>query len=233
MFVATAGWSIPRDTAERFPASGSGLSRYAQVLNGVEINSTFYRRHKPETLARWRDSVPADFRFAVKLPKYISHELKLRDAKDALEEFRDDIRNLMPKLGPVLCQLPPTLAFDSERIRNELERMRDVLPGMIAIEPRHPSWADSDAIDMLEELSIERVLADPAPVWKKADFPEGARYIRLHGRPKIYYSSYADTEIKEFSKMLGEDSWCIFDNTASGVAIENALTLLDQSRRSG
>ena len=73
---------------------------------------------------------------------------------------------------------------------------------------------------------MDRVLADPEQVWPLEDFITPPRDVRLHGKPKIYYSSYTDDEITSFSKLLAPNSWCVFDNTASGVAIENALTML-------
>lgn len=70
--------------------------------------------------------------------------------------------------------------------------------------------------------------ADPAPVWSPDDFLNAPRYVRLHGKPKIYYSSDTREEISSFSKRLAFDSWCVFDNTASGAAIQNALTMLEK-----
>ncbi len=67
--IRTAGWTVPKDVADRFPAAGSHLERYAGVFNAAEINTSFYRPHKPETYARWADAVPEGFRFAVKFPR--------------------------------------------------------------------------------------------------------------------------------------------------------------------
>ena len=105
--------------------------------------------------------------------------------------------------------------------------MRGADPGPIVIEVRHNSWASDEAIALLRKYAIDRVLADPAPVWPPGDFLNAPRYMRLHGKPKIYYSSYTHEEISSFSKLLGTDSWCVFDNTASGAAIKNALTMLE------
>ena len=225
-FVGTAGWSVPGRLAGRFAAAGSGLSRYASVFNGVEVNSTFYRRHKPETFQRWRDSVPETFRFAVKIPKRITHELRLDGIEAAFAEFLSDITGLAPKLGPLLCQLPPGLRFGARHVEQGLRAIRSAFGGAIVIEPRHPTWAGEAARALLRDLSLTRVLADPPVIWDAASFPQAPRYIRLHGKPKVYYSSYSDREIAAFGAMLGPGGWCIFDNTASGAAIDNALTLL-------
>ncbi|MVA18959.1 DUF72 domain-containing protein [Agrobacterium vitis] len=225
--IATAAWSIPKKVADRFAQEGSGLTRYASVFDGVEINSTFYRRHKASTFARWAESVPDSFRFAVKIPKEITHTRAMKDIAEPFGTFLEDITPLGTKRGPLLCQLPPSLAFDADALDSAFNTVRKADDGSIVIEVRHKSWASAEALDLLKSYAINRVLADPAPVWPTKDFDTPPKYVRLHGKPKIYYSSYADEEIKPFSDLLAADSWCVFDNTASGAAIENALTLVD------
>jgi uncharacterized protein YecE (DUF72 family) len=89
-FIATAAWSIPKSVANRFPEMGSGLERYAAVFNGVEINSTFYRHHQKKTFARWASAVPEHFRFAVKIPREITHEARLRNIGPLFDVFVDE-----------------------------------------------------------------------------------------------------------------------------------------------
>jgi len=223
--IATAAWSIPRSVAAAFPEEGSGLARYASVFNGVEVNSTFYRRRKTSTFERWAGTTPEGFRFAVKIPREITHQHAMKSIRRPFEVFLRDISALGEKRGPLLCQLPPSLRFDLESFEAAFDTMRTLDQGPIVIEVRHKSWASEHAIALLQRYSIDRVLADPALVWPASDFRERPRYIRLHGKPKVYYSSYSDAEISAFSKLLGPDSWCVFDNTASGAAIENALTM--------
>jgi len=224
--IGTAAWSIPKKLAGRFAEQGSGLTRYASVFDCVEINSTFYRRHKKTTFERWAQSVPDSFRFSVKVPKEITHNRGMKDIGEPFDTFLDDIAPLGGKRGPLLCQLPPSLKFDADELDTAFKAMRDADKGMIVIEARHKSWACKEALALLKSYAIERVLADPAPTWPADDFAHPPRYIRLHGNPEIYYSSYTDEEIRSFSELLAKDSWCIFDNTASGAAIENALTAL-------
>jgi uncharacterized protein YecE (DUF72 family) len=225
--IATAAWSIPKKVANRFAQEGSSLTRYASVFDGIEINSTFYRRHKMSTFARWAESVPDSFRFAVKIPKEISHTRAMKDIAEPFDTFLEDIAPLGEKRGPLLCQLPPWLAFDADVLQIAFNVMRHADDGPIVIEVRHKSWASAEALDLLKTYAIDRVLADPAPVWPAEDFETPPKYVRLHGKPKIYYSSYTDDEIRSFSNLLAPDSWCVFDNTASGAAIENALTMLE------
>lgn len=150
----------------------------------------------------------------------------MNDIRQPFEIFLQDVSALGEKRGPLLCQLPPSLRFDPERLEAAFETMRTLDRGPIVIEVRHKSWASERATELLQRYSIDRVLADPVLVWPASDFQGPPRYIRLHGKPKVYYSSYSDAEIGAFSKLLGPDSWCVFDNTASGAAIENALTML-------
>jgi uncharacterized protein YecE (DUF72 family) len=82
IFIGCAGWSIARAHAQAFPEAGTHLKRYAQLLPAVEINSSFYRPHRPQTYARWAASTPQTFRFAVKLPRAITHTHRLRDSED-------------------------------------------------------------------------------------------------------------------------------------------------------
>jgi uncharacterized protein YecE (DUF72 family) len=224
--VATAAWSVPKSVADSFPREGSVLERYAAVFEGVEINSTFYRRHKPETFARWAGSVPDGFLFAVKMPKEITHARRLKNIDEQFALFLDDVSHLGGKLGPLLCQLPPNLAFDREVAEPALASMRERHPGQIVIEPRHPTWASEDVLELLESSAIDRVLADPPVIWTASDFAEPPRYVRLHGKPKIYYSAYSEDEIRSFRQLVAPDGWCVFDNTASGAATEDALAML-------
>ena len=122
--VGCAGWSLPRADQEAFGAGDSLLQRYATRLSMVEINSSFYRPHQPRTYARWAASVPEGFRFAVKLPREISHERRLRDAMQPLEQFLEGVLELGGKLGPLLLQLPPSLVYDTATAEAFLRGLR-------------------------------------------------------------------------------------------------------------
>ncbi len=113
MRIGTAGWAVPRRVADAFPRDGTGLQRYAARFDAAEINTSFYRPHKPATYARWAESVPEGFRFAVKVPKAITHEHKLTGTEALLDDFLASIAPLGRKLGPLLVQLPPSLAFEA------------------------------------------------------------------------------------------------------------------------
>lgn len=231
MSVGTAAWAIPRDSAEAFTATGSVLERYAGVFNAVEINSTFYRAHRPATFARWAACVPPDFRFAVKIPKAITHEARLRDCDAEILAFVDQIGGLGGKLGPLLLQLPPSYAFDANRVETACALLRRAPGAKVACEPRHPTWFTPEVDRWLAERAVARVAADPArgPHGGRPGGWNGLAYYRLHGSPRVYYSPYSPEQIAALTSRLTDDpareTWCIFDNTALGRATADALAL--------
>ena len=230
--IGTAGWSLYRPPAGRFPDKGSHLERYAATFDAVEINSSFYQPHKPETYARWASSVPAGFRFAVKLPRTITHERRLVECGDLLERFAAEVAHLAEKRGPILIQLPPKLGFDAPVVERFFSLARDILGGLMACEPRHIAWFSPEADALLVEHQVARVATDPGAV-PGAGEPggwAGLRYTRLHGSPRIYRSAYDATAIErqaEAARDAAVESWTIYDNTASGAALGNALAMLD------
>jgi uncharacterized protein YecE (DUF72 family) len=230
--IGTAGWSIPKEHAAAFPSAGSHLERYAGRFNAVEINSSFYRPHRRATYERWAASVPDQFRFAVKVPKAITHERRLRDVCDLVDQFLSEASGLGHKLGPLLVQLPPSLVFQEGLADSFLTDLRDQAEGDIVCEPRHASWFRPDVDQLLDELRIVRVAADPAPLSGAGD-PGGWRglsYYRLHGSPRIYYSAYTAEDLANLARKLATEAsngipiWCIFDNTAAFAATADALT---------
>lgn len=231
LFVGTAGWAIPNAHARDFPSDGTGLQRYAAVFNAVEINSTFYRTHRSGTFERWRDSVPDGFRFSVKVPKAITHEHRLIDAERAFGDFVLSVAALGDRLGPLLLQLPPKFAFDRSGIEQFLKSVSELGKWSLMLERRHASWFSNEADDLLRAANIARVGADPQRV-PGALLPVGARhstYLRLHGSPCTYFSSYDDEYLGAISSQLGSaigPRWCIFDNTASGAAVGDAIRLM-------
>lgn len=208
------------------------LARYAQVFDAVEINSSFYRPHKPQTYARWAASVPESFRFSVKVPKTVTHDRRLVDPEEALARFFTEIAELGPKLGPVLIQLPPSLAFGPDAAAF-LGRWREHYAGATVLEPRHASWFTAEAQAQLVAARIARVAADPAVV---ADAARpggwgGLAYARLHGSPVMYSSAYGDEAVAGVAAMLdacseAAETWCIYDNTRLGAATADALVHL-------
>ena len=230
--VGTAGWSIPRAAACRFEGPGTHLERYSRVLRCAEINSSFYRPHTSATYAKWRESTPPEFRFAVKLPRTMTHELKLRDTREPFVAFLAQTDGLAQKRGPLLVQLPPSLSFEATVVTSFLESVREVYDGPVVCEPRHATWFSPKVALLLDRYRISRVTADPPPA-PAAIVPAGwprLAYFRLHGSPRLYWSKYDEHYIATLATTVrdlptAEEVWCVFDNTASGAAIENASEL--------
>jgi uncharacterized protein YecE (DUF72 family) len=232
--IGTAGWNLPSARAAAFPGPGSHLERYARVLPAVEVNTSFYRPHRRETWERWAASVPEGFRFSVKVPRAITHFRRLKDAEGLLEDFLAQAGGLGPKLGPLLVQLPPSLAFDEPVARAFFSALRARHErGAIVCEPRHPSWFRRAAEGLLRDLQVARVAADPACV-PSAAVPGGWRgvaYWRLHGSPRMYVSAYSRAFLRRLAASLGRrarraETWCVFDNTAAGAGLDDARALL-------
>src|SRR4051812_37944053 len=162
--VGCAGWSIPREHAGLFPEAGSHLVRYAQRFPAVEVNSSFYRPHRPSTYARWAAETSEDFAFSIKVPKEVTHKRRLADADEPLDRFLAETAALGAKRGPLLIQLPPSLAFDAGTARSFFAGLRHRYGGTVACEPRHPSWFESEADRLLSDREVARVAADPAVV---------------------------------------------------------------------
>jgi uncharacterized protein YecE (DUF72 family) len=219
--------------ADRFAQEGSALARYAQKFRAAEINSTFWRRHRPDTFLSWRASVPRGFRFSVKLPRTITHDAELRATRPLLTEFFRDVAGLGHTLGPVLVQLPPSLSLEPPRVAAFFRTLRSLHSGPVACEPRHASWFTAAADALLARHDIARVAADPPRV-AGGDRPGGSPslvYFRLHGSPVIYRSAYGTQRLLPIAAALRSAArtatsvWCIFDNTASGAGAGDALVL--------
>ena len=193
----------------------------------MEINSSFYRPHKPETYARWAASTPEKFRFAVKAPKTVTHERRLFDARPLLDRFLAESAALGAKRGPVLIQLPPSLRLDRAIAESFLDYLRARYDGEAVLEPRHASWLTPEADALLVRWRVARVAADPA-LSDAAHAPggwPGLQYWRLHGSPRIYATGYGCDRLDALATRFVGPAWVIFDNTMFGAATADALIL--------
>lgn len=206
------------------------LERYATRFSVVEVNSSFYRHHQQSTYQRWARTVPADFRFSLKLPQRISHVLGLRGAGPVLDRFLDESAGLDGKLGGLLLQLPPSLALDARAASGFFRALRNRSDAALVCEPRHASWFTPKADALFARFAVTRVAADPAR-FAQAGHPSPEPlwpYWRWHGSPRIYYSDYPDAALTALAaevRRVGAGRtapWVIFDNTAHGFATTNA-----------
>ena len=237
--IGCAGWSLRNEQQGLFADGDSHLQRYASVFSAVEVNSCFYRAHRKSTWQRWAESTPESFRFSYKLPKSITHQARLKDVDETLLKFLDEVASLGSRLGTLLVQLPPSLVYDADvvgeffSLLRRLDDQRNVQRS-VACEARHASWFTAQANSLLEEFEVAAVAAHPprsGQSFGPAGFT-GQAYYRLHGAPRAYYSEYSQDELKELATRLvrhidaGIETWCIFDNTADGYALSNALQLM-------
>jgi uncharacterized protein YecE (DUF72 family) len=179
--------------------------------------------------------VPDTFRFAVKMPKTITHSLKLKNSEDELVSFLNQCSSLGAKLGVLLVQLPPSLAYEKETVDAFFTMLRARFEGDVALEPRHVTWFAPDVDRFLSGCRVARVAADPGLI-KEASIPGGWNdlvYYRLHGSPRMYYSGYSSDYLGKLAQQIrevvarGSRVWCIFDNTAEGAATGDALAVTE------
>ncbi|MDR5732677.1 DUF72 domain-containing protein [Caballeronia sp. LZ025] len=236
--IGCAGWSLTSAVSTSFPGEGSHIERYGRVLTCVEINSSFYKPHREQTYEKWAQSVPESFRFSVKLPKAITHDARLVDTEALIDEFLLGASQLGDKLGCWLTQLPPSLPFEHDLADTFFKALRERTKLPVACEARHPTWFTADAAALLKAHHIAYVDADPIPddceIKHRAD--ASLVYVRLHGSPELYKSSYDYTYLDHLAHTLqarakkSAEVWCIFDNTAQGNAQPNALNLMERLR---
>jgi len=232
-YIGTAAWTNP--PAER-PARATGqshLQHYATRFNAVEINSSFYRPHERGTYRRWAESTPAAFGFSVKAPRSVTHESGLRHCRVELRQFLEEVAGLGQKLRVILVQTPASLAFEARVVGRFFASLTSAGLCRIVCEPRHPSWFTPRAEAALSRHGVSRAAADPAKI-PGAGTPGGAPnlvYYRLHGSPRMYYSAYSQSFLRELSVTLraltasAQEAWCVFDNTALHESWNNALQL--------
>lgn len=232
--VGCATWSLNKEVKPQFPSHGTHLERYSHVFNSVEINTSFYRPHRHETYCKWASSTPQDFRFSVKVPKQITHVKRLMNCENEVRSFLAEISGLGQKLGPILLQLPPSLAWIENRMPLFFSLLRTYTSHPVVCEPRHRSWFDRDVDSLLKSFNIARVAADPAIAdgGRTPAGDENVRYYRLHGAPRMYYSAYDNDQLTSLAMELKSsvgtgvgETWCIFDNTAENAAQKNAIIL--------
>ena len=211
------------------------------MFNAVEINSTFHRPHRASTFTRWAESVPASFRFCVKLPRTMTHDHRLVRTRGLMDAFLADLEPISAQVGCLLVQLPPSLELAPRSARAFFVALRERFAGGIAVEPRHVSWFTPGVDRLLDALRVARVVADPlrSPSGAQPGGWTGMAYFRLHGSPRVYYSSYDNEFLDRLAGRLrslqdqGIPCWCIFDNTTLGAGTANALDMRERLSRPG
>jgi len=236
--IGTSGWTYPHWHGTFYPErlrQQDLLAAYADRFDSVEINNTFYNLPTAGTLAAWCEQTPADFLFAAKASRYLTHMKKLKDPAEPLERLFGCIDELGDKLGPVLFQLPPRWRMNPDR----LERFLEALPGghRYTFEFRDGSWHDGKILELLSQRQAAFCIFDLAgqrsPIEVTADFV----YLRLHGPGGPYQGSYDGRTLFGWARRIadwsaaGKDVYCYFDNDEKGYAPSDALRLKEMVER--
>jgi uncharacterized protein YecE (DUF72 family) len=214
------------------------LEHYAQQFNTVEVNSTFYRLPARDAVARWVEQTPADFVFAVKASRYLTHVKRLTDVDQGVARFYERLVPLVdsPKLGPVLWQLPPTFKRDDNRLANALARFPS---GRHCIEFRHESWFADDVYALLREHGAALVIGDRPEVraFQTHVFTTDWTFVRFHYGSRGRRGNYSESELEEWAQRFENWSrdveiWAYFNNDWEEFAVRNALWLKRRLLRS-
>ena len=231
-YIGTSGWHYDHWRDRFYPeklAKAKWLEFYTTHFTTVELNNSFYRLPSEAAFTAWHDSSPANFIFAVKVSRFITHIKRLKNTQEAVETFISRAKILGEKLGPLLYQLPPNMHRNDDR----LESFLPTLPRGVrhVFEFRHQSWLDDEVFETLHKYNAGFCIFDmpslSCPLVATADFA----YIRFHGSTRLYSSCYSDEELADWAKRLANLAtnlkaiYIYFNNDAEAFAIKNATTL--------
>jgi uncharacterized protein YecE (DUF72 family) len=231
--VGCSGWSYPHWRGRVYPegiAQRSWLEHYATMFDTVEVNATFYRLPRRDTVAAWVERTPPGFLFAVKASRFLTHVRRLTDVGRGLERFYERIEWLesSPKMGPVLWQLPETFHRDDERLSGVLARLP---PGRHCFEFRHESWFVPDVYALLRERGAALVVGDhPDRPFQARELTADWTYVRFHHGSRGRRGSYSDRELDTWARRIAAwraraEIFAYFNNDWEGFAVRNALRL--------
>lgn len=205
------------------------LATYQQFFSTVELNNSFYKLPPPASFEKWKKASSANFIYAVKANRFLTHMKKLIADKDSIQRLFNSVNMLGKKLGPILFQLPPRWKINSQR----LEEFILALPKghRFAFEFREHSWYNGDIYAILEKYNCAFCIYELdhhlSPLKETADFV----YIRLHGPGDKYQGSYNGKVLNEWAGRIkdwlkkGKDVYIYFDNDKAGYAAFNAISL--------
>jgi uncharacterized protein YecE (DUF72 family) len=236
MTIGCSGWNYTHWRngvfyPPRLPAH-EWLRFYARSFDTVELNNTFYRLPRREAVARWARESPPGFLFAVKVSRYLTHIVRLRDTAQHLALLLERIEPLLAslKLGPLLWQLPPTFRPDEERLAASLADFPQALRH--AIEFRHESWFVPEVMDVLHEHNVALVIADRPAIrgYQTHEFTADFTFVRFHSGTRGLRGNYGETELDEWAQRIrawsaSRDVYAYFNNDWEGFAPRNALRL--------
>jgi uncharacterized protein YecE (DUF72 family) len=231
IYIGTSGWSYKHWRGTFYPKDlkiKDEFAYYTQYFDTVEINNSFYRLPKEETLQAWKDNVPEGFVYVVKASRFITHMKKLLDPAQSTQLFFDRMSILKDKIGAILFQLPPVMKCDYKRLEDFLAHLSPAF--RYVFEFRNSDWYQKEIYLLLQKYNcafcIYELAGHYSPVEVTADFV----YIRLHGPGKKYQGSYSDEALKDWAVqcekwLQTKDVFVYFDNDEKGYAAFNAIRL--------
>jgi uncharacterized protein YecE (DUF72 family) len=225
--VGTSGWTYKHWEGIFYPGEtpkSKWLEYYGGHFNTVELNASFYRLPKRETFENWKARTPDDFLWSVKASKFITHTRRLENSAEPLDRLYHVTSGLGKKLGVILFQLPPSLAYNEKTLRDFCETLNPQIRH--AIEVRHPSWINDQAFSLLREFNIALCIADTAGRYPSCEtITSDFVYIRLHGSRELYASKYSEKELRNWAEKVNawnRETFIYFDNDFEGHAVNNA-----------
>jgi uncharacterized protein YecE (DUF72 family) len=209
------------------------LTYYSRFFDTVEVNATFYRLPRETAVARWVGQTRSDFVFAVKMSRYVTHVKRLRDLDESERLFYARIAPLvaLPKMGPVLWQLPPTFKRDDERLRYALEHLPH---GRHAFEFREASWFADDVYELLRKHHVALVIGDdPRRPFQTHELTTDFTFVRFHSGRRGRNGNYSESELDEWAERIRDwrervGVFAYFNNDWEGFAVRNALGLKER-----
>ena len=239
--IGCSGWQYAHWRGNFYPADlpqSRWFAHYAQTFDTVEINNSFYRLPPLETFAKWREQAPADFLYAVKASRFLTHMKKLKDPLDPLLRFYGNARALGRTLGAVLYQLPPNFRINLERLAIFLESIRPAAreaemsgrPHHV-IEFRDASWYDDRVYALLERHRVALCLHDMHGSATERLVVGPCVYVRFHFGTSKYGGRYDERRLDDWAQWLAEraregiDILAYFNNDIGGHAPRDAVRL--------
>jgi len=229
-WMGTSGWSYSgwkgRFYPERLPQK-NWLPFYAQHFNTVEINMTFYRFPKPETLKGWLEKTPSHFTFTLKANRLITHRKKIKDVKNDIRYFYILADNLRERLGCILFQLPPSITLDLELLEKFLSTLSPEYKNVV--EFRHESWYTEEVYELFRSYRAIFCTVSSAKVPNMAVNTAETAYFRFHGLTGGYTYSYSEEELKSWAETIKKinvkECFAYFNNDYHAHAVENCKKL--------
>lgn len=231
--IGTSGWTYDAWRGAFYPEDlpkSRWLTFYTCYFNAIEMNATFYQFFKPENYIKWRDSVPENFYYIVKVPRVITHYKFLVDCEEVIHHFLELANLLEDKLGLLLLQLPPNMPYDPSRLEKALLAFDD--PTKVVVEFRNQKWMTPEVKKLLTNIGCVFCDADSPKSKLLGWVTSDTAYIRLHGRKSWYdydYSKKQLAEIAQHAKRLAKKGartvYIMFNNDYEAYAVKNALYL--------